>query len=169
MISIRALGPDDWRDWREMRLRALRAAPYAYGSTLSEWQADRHTEKRWRRRLTEVPFNLLALLNDTPAGIVSATEPSSEKVVELISMWVAPFARGQGIGDALVDAVVQWSRSQSINQVQLDVVPHNAHATALYRRHGFHGGGVVDGELKMNLILRLRETQVNSRDPSVGP
>ena len=55
----------------------------------------------------------------------------------LISMWVAPEARGQGIGSALVDAVVHWARTQGMTRLLLDVADQNAPAVALYTRKGF--------------------------------
>lgn len=63
------------------------------------------------------------------------------------------FARGRGVGDSLIDAVVQWARTQHANRVLLAVVPQNAHAIALYERHGFTHNGITDGELTMALPL----------------
>ena len=38
MLSMRILTPEDWRAWRELRLLALEEAPYAFSSTIEEWQ-----------------------------------------------------------------------------------------------------------------------------------
>ncbi len=95
--GVRSIGADDWRLWRELRLEALREAPYAFSSTLADWQGDGDTEQRWRARLTSVPFNVVAYFDDAAAGIVSGTAPDAENTVELISMWVAPFG-GDGMG-----------------------------------------------------------------------
>lgn len=54
---------------------------------------------RWRARLSTVAFNVVANLNGMPAGMVSATVANQDATIELISMWVAPFARGHGVGD----------------------------------------------------------------------
>ena len=137
MIALRSISADDWRAWREFRLEALREAPSAFGSTLAQWQGDGDTEARWRARLNDVPFNAIAEIDGTAAGIASGTALSPDGAVELISMWVAPFARGRGVGDALIDAVV----------------PQNAYAIALYSRHGFIPDGIADGELNMVLAL----------------
>jgi len=67
---------------------------------------------RWRGRLSTVPLNLVAYLNGKPAGMISGTAANQDGTIELISMWVAPFARGQGIGDSLVAAVIKWARGQ---------------------------------------------------------
>jgi ribosomal protein S18 acetylase RimI-like enzyme len=156
MIRIREMRAHDWRAFRELRLQALREAPYAYSSTLAQWQGDGDTEERWRGRLTDVPFNVIAHLDDAAAGIVSGTSPSPEGVVEIISLWVAPFARGRGVGDALIEAVVRWARGNRARAVALAVVPGNEPAIELYRRHGFASNGMRDGELAMILPLSAR-------------
>jgi ribosomal protein S18 acetylase RimI-like enzyme len=143
MVVLRVLGPDDWADWRELRLLALRDASGVFGSKLADWQGDGDTEQRWRARLDGM-HNVLAHLDGEPAGMVSGMPRGSEIV--LISMWVAPFARGRGVGDALVDAVVRWSASP----LSLKVKEDNAPAVALYRRHGFVDAGPADvGERRM--------------------
>lgn len=135
MITVRVLSADDWQVWRELRLQALAEAPHAFGSTLAEWQDA--SEDRWRRRLREVPFNAIAFCEERAAGMVGATAPDSAGTTDLISMWVAPVARGRGIGDALIDAVVQWAEQQGARRVALDVVTSNEPATSLYLRNGF--------------------------------
>lgn len=57
--------------------------------------------------------------------------------VELISLWVAPFARGRGVGERLVEMVVEWARGQQAPRVVLSVRDHNAPAIRLYCRQGF--------------------------------
>ena len=103
-VTLHVLTVDEWPLFREVRLRALSEAPYAFGSTLDYWLGEGDTEQRWRQRLSEVPFNAVARLEETPAGMASATKPNSDGVTELISMWVAPLARGKGVADLLVEA-----------------------------------------------------------------
>lgn len=153
-VALTRITADEWRAWRDLRLEALREAPYAFGSTLAEWQGAGDTETRWRARLADVPFNLVAYLDGTAAGIASGTAVTADGIVELISMWVAPFARGRGVGDALVTGVVQWARDSHAKHISLAVVPGNTHAIALYRRHGFCADGMADGEITMRVSVR---------------
>ncbi|HEV3328401.1 MAG TPA: GNAT family N-acetyltransferase, partial [Acidimicrobiales bacterium] len=46
-------------------------------------------------------------------------------------------ARGCGVGDALVAAVVAWAREQGVSSVALDVRVSNDRAVELYSRNGF--------------------------------
>ena len=61
----------------------------------------------------------------------------------LISMWVSPEVRGQGVGEALIDAVVEWARVSGARRVLLDVGDHNQPAIALYARKGFKPNGTI--------------------------
>jgi ribosomal protein S18 acetylase RimI-like enzyme len=122
----------------------LREAPYAFASTLEDWEGERDLEERWRARLTEVPFNVIARLNDVPVGMASGTAPNHDGAVELISMWVAPSARGNGVGKALVASVVTWARSQEIERLSLDVREDNTSAIAFYEQCGFVDEGRID-------------------------
>lgn len=132
-IVLVSLNPDDWMRWKDLRLSALSEAPYAFGSLLSDWQDAK--EQSWRDRLTNVPFNLIAEFENRDAGMVSAITNDDE--VELISLWVAPFARGHGVGDALIGAIIKWATSQTQSRLVLRVAEGNERAEALYARHGF--------------------------------
>jgi ribosomal protein S18 acetylase RimI-like enzyme len=144
MLNLRGLDADDWQLWRDVRLKALREAPYAFSAKLEEWQGERDTEQRWRNRLTDVPLNVIAELNGNAAGMVSATAPDADGTVELISMWVAPSARGRGVGDAMVASVLQWAQMQRADSVVLAVFENNERAADLYRRHGFVDRGRIE-------------------------
>ncbi len=139
-IRITFLQVEDWREWRALRLAALADAPNAFSSRLEDWSGPADREDRWRNRLASIPFNAVATVNGIPAGMVGATAPS-EGESELLSMWVAPAVRGKGVADALVEAVVDWARRQGAARLALDVREANAHAIALYGRHGFQDVG----------------------------
>jgi ribosomal protein S18 acetylase RimI-like enzyme len=142
VIEMRVLTPDEWPLWRGLRLAALAEAPYAFGSRLADWQGDGDRGERWRARLA-MPgsHNLVAVLDGRPVGMASGVPTTDDGVVELISMWVAPGARGRGVGDRLVAAVEHWARQVHARTVRLAVVPDNGSAIALYRRNGFTGTG----------------------------
>lgn len=156
MAELRVLTPDDWELWREVRLAALADAPEAFGATYEYWAGEGDVEARWRSRLRDVPFNVVSMDGDRPTGQVSGTSPDAEGRVELISMWVAPTARGKGLGDALVAAVVEWAREQDASAVHLGVRQGNEPAIGLYERAGFEAASEpVDGcDVAMERPLR---------------
>jgi len=159
-IELRRLVADDWRIWRRLRQAALEEAPDAFSSSLADWTGPGDSEDRWRARLTAVPFNLAAYLGASEAGMVSAVD-LGDGAAELLSMWVSPLARGRGVGDALVDAVVAWARHIGATRVTLDVFEDNPHAQELYRRHGFTDRGPVPtatGSTRMEGRMELHLT-----------
>jgi len=152
MIELVTLSSEDWSLWRDLRLRALAEAPYAFGSTLVAWE--NAPEERWRERL-DLPdaLNVIAKIDDEAVGM--ATGASFDGTLELISMWVAPEARGRGVGDALIVRISRWARERGATELRLAVVAHNANAVRLYLRHGFVDVGPSDevGERAMSKPL----------------
>lgn len=150
MTATWVLTADDWPTWRALRLAALAEAPEAFGSRLADWTGAGDTEERWRDRLS-IPgaYDVVARLGDgaggEPVGMVSGVPTEDDGVVELISLWVAPAARGRGVADALVAEVVRWARERGAGVLRLSVAEDNAAATALYARHGFRLTGEVEG------------------------
>jgi GNAT superfamily N-acetyltransferase len=154
MIETRVLAEGDWKMWRELRLAALAEAGYAFGSQLADWQGDGDREERWRERLA-IPgsYNMLAMLDGQAVGMASGVPTDHDEVVELISMYVAPVGRGQGVGNHLVRAVEQWARLVGARTLRLAVVEGNKNAWALYQRNGFRDTGEV-GDLMPDGVRR---------------
>jgi len=151
-MEIRSLTADDWATWREVRLRALAEAPDAFGSKLADWQGDNDCEDRWRDRFDNVAFNAVAAAIGRVVGTIGAMH-AGDGSVELISMWVAPEVRGAGVGEALIDAVMVWAESESIDTVVLAVRRRNAPAVALYERAGFRVVGTNAADREEDLMV----------------
>lgn len=62
-------------------------------------------------------------------------------VRHLVSTWVAPEARGNGLGSKLVGSVVEWAAGAGASEVTLWVVDGNRPAMALYEEAGFVATG----------------------------
>ncbi len=122
-----------WPLWRAARLAALADSPDAFPGAATEWAEG--GERRWYERLLDpLALKIVAVLDGTPVGLVRAA--LDDGVVWLHSLWVSPDLRGRGFGDQLVGAVEAWAQPRAA-YVRLSVVPGNAPAIALYRRHGF--------------------------------
>ncbi|MEU8541514.1 GNAT family N-acetyltransferase [Streptomyces sp. NPDC048717] len=135
-MSLRLLAEVDWPLWREARLTALADAPDAFTARLADW--DEGGETHWRARLA-LPdaHNLVALLDGEVVGMASGTPGDGPGTRELHSVWVSPRARGRGVGDRLLTEVESWARRSGANRLTLAVLPANAPALTLYRRHGY--------------------------------
>jgi ribosomal protein S18 acetylase RimI-like enzyme len=76
-------------------------------------------------------------------GTVGAGPGEFDGAASLTALWVDPGFRSQGVGTALVEAVVDWAKSQGFSQVLLWVTEVNEKAQRLYERHGFARTGRV--------------------------
>jgi len=140
-VEITRIGADDWERFRSARLASLSESPEAFGSRYADW-VDAPAE-RWRSRLTQVPLTLLASDGTRDLGVVSG-QPAGAEWVELISMWVAPEARGTGLAGELIRAVVDWAAARGMSTC-LMVRNDNVRARTAYERAGFVDTGVPEG------------------------
>jgi ribosomal protein S18 acetylase RimI-like enzyme len=158
VIEAAVMRPEDWRRWRRLRLAALAQEPEAFAETLASWTGTGDTEARWRERLMAIPLNVVLSVAGQDAGMVSATIPNAGGQVTLISLWVAPWARGRGIGDSAVQEVLAWTRERRGSDTVLSVKANNAPAIALYRRNGLVDAGASPGDPRKRL-MRARTDQ----------
>jgi GNAT superfamily N-acetyltransferase len=133
-LEVRRLTPDSWRTYQEVRLAALREAPHAFGST---WEKEAELdEAAWRGRLSE-RAQFVAISEDLVIGTVGGASSEDGRAAHLVSMWVDPRWRGQGVGDHLVKVVLDWARASGCKEVRLWVADGNREAERLYTRNGF--------------------------------
>jgi ribosomal protein S18 acetylase RimI-like enzyme/predicted RNA-binding protein with PIN domain len=145
-VQVRWAVPERWREVRDLRLAALSDTPDAFASTHDAERAQPPTW--WRERLArEESTTLVAsvVVPDGPtvgAGLcVLAPVTDRPGTLGLFSVWVAPWARGTGAGDALLTAAIERARGRGAQELALDVGDHNAAASGLYGRHGFVASG----------------------------
>ena len=146
MVLVREIMADDWELMRDVRLSALAEAPYAFGSTAKRikfqglpasicWVA--FGEPQWRGRINERSVSYLAQArpDEEPAGLAGVYV--EDGTADLVSMWVRPGCRGQGVGEALVEAAASWARGRGFCTLFLWVTESNPAAMRLYERCGF--------------------------------
>jgi GNAT superfamily N-acetyltransferase len=137
MVLVREVVAGDWEALRDIRLEALRDAPEAFGSTFEREVA--FAEADWRRRISR-GGNFLGFLPEAsasePAGLIGGYVEAPE-MVELVSMFVRPRARGRGVGEALIATVIDWAAARNAASVHLWVTETNKPARLLYERCGF--------------------------------
>ncbi|HUZ24418.1 MAG TPA: GNAT family N-acetyltransferase [Streptosporangiaceae bacterium] len=152
-VEVRRLVAADWAALREVRLTALADAPYAFSSTLDRELG--FDEATWRGRLESTAHvgawgpgpqpGLIGLAGGFPEAPEElrghAPGPDEPAAWHLVSMWVSPQGRGQGIADRLVAAICELARADGAEQVALWVTEVNPRALAFYRRMGFRETG----------------------------
>lgn len=137
MVLVRKTTLAEWKVLRDIRLEALRDSPDFFGSTYQDQQAI--TPMAWRASIAR-GVTFFAYLSwstgASPSGLVGGLHEVPD-TVELVSLWVRPEARGQGVAKGLVRAVVDWAREHRAGRVHLWLTKTNDQARLLYERWGF--------------------------------
>ncbi len=147
--QIRRIAPGEGSLLRDVRLAALADTPGAFATSFAEeskWPADAWEAWAAERSDGHEAANFVVESAQGVLGLVGAhcncEEPAT---VELVSMWVAPHARGRGLGAQLVERVVEWAEGGGAVRVALWVMRGNDPAISLYRRVGFVATDLPDG------------------------
>jgi ribosomal protein S18 acetylase RimI-like enzyme len=158
LVTVRRLNDADYDCMREIRLEALRLHPDCFSAELEVEEA--FTREQWLSRLASAA-TFGGFTDNALNGIVIFAKPPSKKTRhtgELGAMYVRGVARGTGLADSLVEAIVDHAVNE-VEQVKLTVNAENARAIRLYERHGFRTIGKypnslhVDGRSYEELIM----------------
>lgn len=139
-VTIRPIQPDEWRRWRETRLRMLRDDADFFSTRYDDMV--REPDAMWCEWVAEAAAGedktlFIAEDGDAWLGVVGAFVRINSLEVQLISMWVAPEARGRGVARDLIRAVATWTLGRGSARVVLFVQEANTPARQLYERAGF--------------------------------
>ena len=142
-ILTRRLKPDEVELHRGLRLRALGDSPDSFGETLAD--AAERPATYWEDLTRSVPGGhvmFIAFEGDQPIGSAYGLRDQERSDGGRVGgMWVRPGSRRQGVGSALLQAVLDWARACAFTRLALWAPDQNAAAMTLYRRAGFRETG----------------------------
>ncbi len=124
---------------RSLRLAALADSPLDFASDGDEttWNAS-----AWGDWLTIARAVWLAARDEQDVGLAALEDAWDEAdACYVASVWVTPTARGIGVADALLEALIADASRRAARRLHLDVVATNTRARAFYQRHGFRTVG----------------------------
>jgi GNAT superfamily N-acetyltransferase len=171
---IRRIRPGEGPAFRSIRTEAIGDSPRAFGSSLAEIEARPDTYWQERARTgAEGNDNVLYVAEDDGRwiGIVGGfidDDAAGARSVDLISMWVHPAYRREGVGRRLVEQVIAWARERGAVRVVLWVTGGNESATLLYRQTGFRETGATQahpkysGLVEHEMVLDLANTETDA-------
>jgi ribosomal protein S18 acetylase RimI-like enzyme len=140
--------------------------------------AVREPDETWRRWVAEAGETTTKTLfaavdGDTWLGVVGGFVRVDPSEVHLISMWVAPEARGRGVAQALIRELAGWTLTRGATRILLFVQEANAPAQALYQRMGFTPTGdrapVGPGRSGFKLLLAADAASLAGVDSQQAP
>jgi ribosomal-protein-alanine acetyltransferase len=108
----------------------------------ASFAGDRMTSRQWRRHLrSDSARVLVAVRARRLAGAAVLFFRLRSRVARLYSIAVAADARGQGIGEALLEAAERAASRRGCARLRLEVRVDNAGAQRLYERRGYRRFG----------------------------
>jgi L-amino acid N-acyltransferase YncA len=131
-LQVRAMTAEDWP-----RVRAIYEAGIATGNATFETEAP--AWEPWDGAHLEAP-RLVASRGGDVLGWAALSPVSDRCVYEgvaEVSVYVDPACAGQGVGTAVLAALVQASEAAGIWTLQTGIFPENEASLALHQRCGF--------------------------------
>ena len=132
-IEIRSAGPGDEELIGDLIRRAFGQFKEHYTPEAFEYTVA--TPERIRERFSEGPI-YLAFEGDEPVGTVSGMPDLDRFYIR--SMAVSPSEQGRGIGQALLDTVVELARDMGFTKLYLYTTFVLPGAKPLYEKNGFY-------------------------------
>jgi ribosomal protein S18 acetylase RimI-like enzyme len=148
-LHIHRVRAADWASHRDLRLAMLTADPDAFWADLDEARA--RTEQQWREEAAGPRVHLQARRGDEVVGGIALLpagytpqHPIPEDCAHIVSLWVRPEARRNGVSRPLFGALARLALDLGRPDLRLDVDESNLAAQRLYERIGFEPTGARD-------------------------
>jgi phosphinothricin acetyltransferase len=128
--------PQDWESVRTIYIEGIATGRATFETEAPDWE-------RWNAG--HLPqCRLVARNGDSVLGWAALSPVSNRLVyagVTEVSVYVAASARGVGVGDALMRALIEASERHGVWTLQSSVFPENHASVALHLKHGFREVG----------------------------
>jgi phosphinothricin acetyltransferase len=149
MFEIRALTPADWPAVEAIYAEGIATGEATFETTPPSWKE--FDAGRW-------PDHRLVAVEDGEVVGWAAVSPASARAcyagVAEHSVYVAETARGRGVGQALLEALVASADAAGIWTIQTSIFPENAASVALHEWAGFTVVGRRERIAKLHGIWR---------------
>jgi ribosomal protein S18 acetylase RimI-like enzyme len=155
-MQVRVLTENDARVFWDLRLRALQEDLKAFEMSFEDAVKTpiedivQRFQDRWN---SPANFLLGAFIGDRLVGMVGFYQEQAEKLKHkgvIWGMYVAPEARRQGVGKALLSECIARAKSlPGLEQINLSVITEQVPAHSLYVAVGFEAYGLEQRALKL--------------------
>jgi L-amino acid N-acyltransferase YncA len=140
-MTIEAMTADDWPAVRAIYEDGIATGLATFELAAPEWEAWNHSHRPDCRLVARdragAVIGWAALSRYSPRAVYAG--------VGELSVYVATSARGQGVGNALMVALIAASEVAGIWTLQAGVMADNAASLALHEKFGFRRVGVREG------------------------
>jgi L-amino acid N-acyltransferase YncA len=152
--------PEDWAAVENIYRAGIASGNATFETESSGWERWNAAHHQHSRLVVKDQGEIIAWAALSPVS----TRHVYRGVAE-VSIYVAPSARGKGIGKLLMPALIEHAEQNGIWTLQAGIFPENVASIALHKENGFCEVGVRDriGELNgkwRNAVLLERRSQV---------
>lgn len=160
-VAIERLTPADWPSVRAIYLEGIASGHATFETDAPPWEVWDGAHRQDAR--------LVARRGERVVGWAALTRVSGRCVyagVAEVSVYVAAKARGDGVGRALLEALIAASEDAGVWTLQAGIFPENAASIALHERCGFRAVGRrerlgrLGGRWRDVLLLERRSARV---------
>ena len=162
-VAIERLTPADWPSVRAIYLEGIASGHATFETDAPPWEVWDGAHRQDAR--------LVARRGERVVGWAALTRVSGRCVyagVAEVSVYVAAKARGDGVGRALLEALIAASEDAGVWTLQAGIFPENAASIALHERCGFRVVGRrerlgrLDGRWRDVMFLERRSPRVGA-------
>lgn len=159
--SIREMCTADWEEVRRIDLEGIADGNATFEAEAPSWERWDASHVRSCRLVATDGRRALGWAAASP----TSGRPAYAGVAE-VSIYVGRDARGQGVGSALLSALIAASEREGIWTLQAGIFPENEASLALHTKHGFRvigrrerPGRMKDGRWRDVLLLERRSRE----------
>ena len=155
---------DDWEQVRSIYLEGVRSGNSTFETEAPSWEF-------WNE--THLPFARLVMRDGSKvlgwAALSPVSKRSAYRGVAELTVYVTEGARHQGIGRALLEALIDESERNDIWTLQASIFPENVASAKLHLRCGFREVGrreriaTLNGVWRDTVLFERRSKTVGSR------
>lgn len=147
--SIDTLQASDWESVRAIYVEGIATGNATFETEAPDWET-------WNQ--SHLPLaRLVARREDSVLGWAALSPVSKRSVyagVAEVSVYVAASARSEGVGHALLIALIEEAERNGIWTLQAGIFPENAPSVALHRKCGFREVGTREKLGRLNGVWR---------------
>jgi L-amino acid N-acyltransferase YncA len=136
-VAIEALLPADWDDVRRIYVEGIATGNATFETEPPSWEAWDRGHRPDSRLVARQNGRILGW-----AALSRVTDRCAYGGVAEVSVYVAEEARGQGLGQRLLEELVRASEEAGVWTLQAGIFPENAASIAIHRRCGFRTIGM---------------------------
>ena len=158
-MIIDEMKASDWQHVRSIYLEGIKSGNSTFETEAPPWE-------RWDRE--HLQFARLVMRDEDRilgwAALAPVSKRTAYRGVAEVTVYVSESARGQGIGRALLEALIAESESNGIWTLQASIFPENTASIKLHLRCGFREVGrreriaVLNGVWRDTLLFERRST-----------